>query len=97
MLELAEHILDSKVSTFDPGEFRDRYEEALVALLKSQQAGVLPRQGKQVMTAPQNVINLMDALRRSIETAETLKNKAQARKPPAPSTAKRNGGRRKSA
>jgi non-homologous end joining protein Ku len=29
MLTLAEHILDSKASEFDPATFRDRYEEAL--------------------------------------------------------------------
>src|SRR5262249_46850369 len=31
MLRLAEHILDSKASEFDPASFRDRYEEALLA------------------------------------------------------------------
>src|ERR1700726_4102433 len=33
MLTLAEHILDSKASKFDPATFRDRYEEALLAHL----------------------------------------------------------------
>jgi hypothetical protein len=31
LLRLAEHILDSKLQTFDPSGFRDRYEEALMA------------------------------------------------------------------
>jgi len=35
MLTLAEHILDSKASEFDPATFRDRYEEALLAHLKA--------------------------------------------------------------
>jgi len=38
MLRLAEHILDSRASEFDPATFRDRYEEALLAHLKAKQA-----------------------------------------------------------
>ena len=37
MLTLAEHILDSKASEFEPATFRDRYEEALLAHLKAKQ------------------------------------------------------------
>src|SRR5262245_50865993 len=42
MLTLAEYILDSKASEFDPATFRDRYEEALLAHLKAKQAGAVP-------------------------------------------------------
>src|SRR5215469_9981524 len=42
MLTLAEHIIDSKASEFDPATFRDRYEEALLAHLKAKQAGAVP-------------------------------------------------------
>jgi non-homologous end joining protein Ku len=34
MVELAEHILDSKTGHFDPAEFEDRYENAVVEMLK---------------------------------------------------------------
>ena len=63
MLKLAEHILQSKESDFDPAEFVDHYEEAVVEMLRNKQAGIpapkeiLPRS---------NVVNLMDALKRSI-------------------------------
>ena len=40
MLKLAEHILDSKAAEFDPRDFVDHYEEAVVELLKQKQAGV---------------------------------------------------------
>ena len=65
MRKLAEHILDSKAADFDPASFRDRYEEALLAHLKSKQAGVM-REQKPTIAAPTRVINLMEALRRSI-------------------------------
>jgi DNA end-binding protein Ku len=65
MLELAEHILESKAGEFEPATFVDRYEEAVVEMLKRKQAGViLP---KQKAAAPaSNVVNLMDALRKSL-------------------------------
>jgi non-homologous end joining protein Ku len=46
MLTLAEHILDSKASEFEPASFRDRYEEALLAHLKAKQAGAVPERRK---------------------------------------------------
>ena len=64
MLTLAEHILDRKAGEFNPATFRDRYEEALLAHLKAKQAGVPER--KQMFAAPQRVVNLMEALRRSV-------------------------------
>jgi len=63
--------------TFDPAAFEDRYEMALMELVKSKISGGEPVIAK----APErgNVVNLMDALRRSIE---------QERRPPAPSLGK---------
>jgi DNA end-binding protein Ku len=65
MLKLAEQILKSKMTDFDPSQLVDRYEEAVVELLQKKQAG-LPVSQKRVEPRPQNVVNLMDALRRSI-------------------------------
>jgi DNA end-binding protein Ku len=76
MLTLAEHILDRKAGEFDPATFRDRYEEALLAHLKAKQAGVPER--KPMFAAPQRVVNLMEALRRSV--AADTKGAAPRRK-----------------
>jgi DNA end-binding protein Ku len=76
MLTLAEHIVDSKTGEFDPLTFRDRYEEALLAHLKAKQAGAVPER-KQTFAAPWRVINLMEALRRSVAEDKKL---ATARK-----------------
>jgi len=65
MLQLAEHILETKKADFEPASFVDRYEEAVVELLKNKQAGMTISKGRPSADAP-NVINLMDALRRSL-------------------------------
>ena len=66
MRELAIHIVEKKKAHFDPTKFEDRYENAVIALVKSKQTG------KPIQTPkapqPSNVINLMDALKRSIGT-----------------------------
>jgi DNA end-binding protein Ku len=66
MLKLAEHILQSKAADFDPSQFVDRYEEAVVEMLKKKQAGI-PAPREHAAPRPQNVVNLMDALRQSIQ------------------------------
>jgi DNA end-binding protein Ku len=67
MLKLAEHILETKSGDFDPSQFKDHYEEALVELLRKKQAHIPVKKGKEEFVAPPNVINLMDALRRSVQ------------------------------
>jgi len=86
MLTLAEHILDRKAGEFDPATFRDRYEEALLAHLKTKQAGAVPER-KPTFAAPRRVINLMEALRRSL--AEDKKPAAPRRGAPAAPARKR--------
>ena len=70
MLKLAAHILQSKEGDFDPSEFVDHYEEAVVEMLRKKQAGI-PATKEQPSAQPQNVVNLMDALRRSIQEEKT--------------------------
>jgi len=79
MMKLAAHIVDTKAGHFDPKGFEDHYEKALVDLLKSKQAG-MPIETVEEKTAPR-VINLMDALKASIE--------ASGKKPAAASTGTR--------
>lgn len=63
MLKLALEILESKTGHFDPGKFGDRYEDALNKLIAAKRSGKAPP--AVAAPAPGNVINLMDALRRS--------------------------------
>src|SRR4051794_20108986 len=71
MLKLAEHILQSRGAEFQPSTFVDRYETAVFEMLKAKQAG-LPVSREQPAARPQNVVNLMDALRRSIAEEKAL-------------------------
>ena len=64
MVKLAEHILEQKKGHFDPGKFDDRYEDALRDLIKAKKVGKAPPAPS--APKPSNVINLMDALRRSV-------------------------------
>lgn len=94
MMDLAEHIIDKKKAKFDPDKFEDRYENALIEMLKAKQAG--RKIEAPTYEKPSNVVNLMDALRKSIESdkggkaakgakAEKAQKKEPARRPAAKS------------
>jgi DNA end-binding protein Ku len=103
MLELASHIIDTKRGKFDPSKFEDRYQDALVDLIRAKRAGKpIPKAPEPKQ--PSNVINLMDALRRSVEgdkrgsSSETAKSSAKsraARKKTAASAANRSSRQRR--
>jgi DNA end-binding protein Ku len=94
MLELASHIVKTKLSHFDPSKFDDRYEDALKDLIRKKQSGKPIERPER--REPAKVINLMDALRRSVEAGKPSSRRearatAQSRRAPA----KRGHGRRK--
>ena len=62
---------------FEPDKFEDRYEQAMIALIRSKQAGQ-PAPKEKPSARPANVVNLMDALKRSI--GETTGKKAPTKK-----------------
>jgi DNA end-binding protein Ku len=67
MLDLASHIVKTKAGHFEPSKFEDQYEDALKELLKRKQEGKpieRPERPK-----PTNGVNLMDALKRSVEAS----------------------------
>jgi DNA end-binding protein Ku len=65
MQELAGHIIATKAADFDPSKFEDRYENAVVELIRSKQTGQ-PVKAPEA-PRPSNVVNLMEALRRSVD------------------------------
>jgi DNA end-binding protein Ku len=82
MLDLAERLIEQKSGKFDPSEFKDRYQEAVIEMVKAKVKGQEPVLAK----APERgkVINLMDALKRSLEDA----------KPPAESKPRKAAGKK---
>jgi DNA end-binding protein Ku len=81
MPDLASHIVSTKSGHFDPSRFEDPYENALLEMLKKREAGekIAPVRG----TPPPRVVNLMDALRASIdvEKKKAAAPSTQARRP----------------
>jgi DNA end-binding protein Ku len=76
MLALAEQLIEQKTTEFDPKNYEDRYEIALMSMIREKLKGHKPI----VAAAPErsNVINLMDALKASLSQ----------QKPPAQSKSK---------
>jgi DNA end-binding protein Ku len=77
-LEMAFTLIDIFRKPFDPSEYQDHYREALAELIEAK------LEGKEVVTAPAardtRVLDLADALKRSVEAA---KKEAPKAKPPA--------------
>jgi DNA end-binding protein Ku len=76
MVGLAEEIIDRMTGKFEPEKFEDRYENAMIELIRSKQAG-LPTKVEKAPARTANVVNLMDALRRSVEGDQGGKRKAK--------------------
>jgi DNA end-binding protein Ku len=101
MLKLAVHILETKKGHFDPDKFEDRYENALIELIEAKRAGKEPPTLAEAK--PSNVVNLMDALRRSAKAdrrqpptsrasrASSSKNATQSKRSPARRKVKKAG------
>lgn len=65
MVAIAEKIIEQQEGPFDPSQFKDRYEDALRALIKQKEKG---GKAKVTVEAPENtnVVDLMEALRKSL-------------------------------
>jgi DNA end-binding protein Ku len=76
-VKLARQFIEALAKPFEPGEYRDEYRERLAALIQAKAQGqtvTLPA----APAAPAKVVNLMEALRQSVE---------QVKKPPAKAAA----------
>jgi DNA end-binding protein Ku len=68
-LTLATQLIDAITQSFDPAQFQDRYRSAVLDVIKAKV------EGKEIVEPPQvetgKVINLMEALKSSLERTET--------------------------
>ncbi len=86
MVAIAETIIERRSGAFDPATFRDRYQDALRELVEAKTKG-LERTPHEVAEPPK-VINLMDALKRSLaQDPETPSKQAVPSKPARPKAA----------
>lgn len=67
MVALATELIRRKTKPFEPGQFHDAYAEALQQLVESKRKGrFIVTTGEEERRPPAKVINLIDALKRSI-------------------------------
>jgi DNA end-binding protein Ku len=93
MIAIAEKIISQKEEDFDPTKFDDRYEDALKALIEEKRKGhkiVRPKEPE-----PSNVINLMDALKKSLSSDGGKKGSSRTKAAPASRAAKKPAKRKK--
>ena len=77
MLDLAKHIVEQKSGSFEPDQFEDRYESALIELINQKRNGI-KTSAKSAPKTGGNVINLMDALKRSLASEKQSAPPAKA-------------------
>jgi DNA end-binding protein Ku len=79
MLDLAKRIVTQEAADFDPEKFEDHYEEALAELINAK------RNGRTIAAKPrpkgENVVDLMDALKKSLATERAAPPAAKGKKP----------------
>jgi len=78
MIDLATHIIEQRSGRFQPQDFHDQYESALRDIIRKKMKGqkITPEKRK----GPSNVINLMDALKRSVKSQSGDKKPARSRR-----------------
>ena len=76
MLEIAEKIIEQQAAAFDPSKFRDRYEEALRDLIERKAKGE-PLVAAEPEEPEGKVVDLMEALRRSLKGDGAGRDKAE--------------------
>jgi len=78
MLDLAKHIVTQKTADFEPEKFEDHYEEALTELINAKLQGKII--GAKPRSRGENVVDLMDALKKSLASEATATNGKKPRK-----------------
>ena len=88
LLDLAETLIEKKTAKFDPARFHDRYVDALYELIEKKRkmkGGKIVAEEEPAPSRGANVIDLMAALKKSLERPGEASEKP-ARKKPAPKT-----------
>ncbi|MFB7810788.1 non-homologous end joining protein Ku [Streptomyces virginiae] len=71
-LKMAEQLIEALSMTWDPGEFHDTFQEKVTAMIDAKQAGETVEKAEPA-AEPTGVVDLMEALRASVERAGSPK------------------------
>jgi DNA end-binding protein Ku len=94
-LQMAESFVEAMGGDFDPDEYVDEYRAALLDVVEAKVEGAEITKAPEVAPDEGKVVDLMDALRKSV--AEAKKKRGEAKEPPAKKPAKKAAAKRKSA
>ena len=92
-IDLAEQFMKQLTGKFDPEKFKDEYQGRVEELVEKKEAGMVAKTEKAPKKRLAPVINLMDALRKSMEQQEEAAGKIE----PQPTTNPKSPGRKKKA
>jgi len=93
-IDLAEQFMKQLTAKFDPSQYKDEYQNRVEELIEQKEAGMVARADKQPKKRLAPVINLMDALRKSMEQQEEAVGKKEPQRETAPA---KSTGRKKKA
>jgi DNA end-binding protein Ku len=96
MVSLAAHILQTKATKFDPKKFQDEYEKALKKLVQRKAKGHVI-EAPEHEEKPSNVVNLMDALRQSLQKDSKRSGTSRSRRKTRQSKTRQSKARRRRA
>jgi DNA end-binding protein Ku len=81
--QMARSLVDSMSGDFDPEEYSDNYREALQTVIEAKVEGREVVAAEEAQPTAGNVVDLMSALRASVDAAKQSRGESSAKQPPA--------------
>ena len=69
-IELAQQLINNKTRQFNPKDFKDHYQESLKEIIDAKLEGKEIVEGREEPAKPGKVVNIMDALKKSVEESK---------------------------
>jgi DNA end-binding protein Ku len=82
-LEMARTLVENLADTWDPSQYTDQYRENLMRIIRAKMKGRTPRLKEEAEPQSAEVVDLMERLRQSLQSAGTRPRKSPRAKKPA--------------